>query len=111
MGGGESLLAYGSNAGEEDLAGVTVVATDGGGVDGGGAGLLQRLGHGGGFVRIEDAAFRSIGNAGCGWEPADLALVFGIQNSSDAGLRCAGFIAGLHWGISCVMRQRTGLNL
>ena len=52
-------------------------------------------GIGRGFVRIGGAAFRSIGNAGCEGEPADLALIFGIQNPRCAGSRCAGFMARL----------------
>ena len=31
----------------------------------------------------EDAAFRSIGNAGCEVEPADSAMVFGIQKAEE----------------------------
>jgi hypothetical protein len=93
--GGELLLAGGSDAGKENLTGIAVVAFDGGGVSGIGFVLLQRLGHSKGFVRFRGAAFRSIGNAGCDGEPADLAAIFSIQNPRSAGSRCAGFIARL----------------
>jgi hypothetical protein len=45
-------------------------------------------------VRLEDAAFRSIGNAGSEGESADWWMFFGIQNLRSVDSRRAGFVVG-----------------
>jgi hypothetical protein len=82
----ESLLAGCSDAGKEDLTGVAIIDLDGDGFGGIGLGLLQRLGHGKGFVRFRGTAFRSIGNTGCDGELTDLAVVFSIKNLKECWL-------------------------
>jgi hypothetical protein len=53
----------------------------------------------------EDAAFRSIGNAGCEVEPADSAMVFGIQKAEERRFVLCWVVITLDEKISCVMRQ------
>lgn len=65
--GGEALLACGANAGEENLAGVTLAVVDRCRCGcGRGFVFLYRMRHGGGFLRPKTLLFRSIGN-GSGW--------------------------------------------